>query len=104
MKNNYQPWVDKNYPTRESQINKCNEAVHLLVSRFSELTVQVGLANRVYHCWARTDEGEIIDPTKEQFDCEPVYTLIAERFLAKDEYEPATGAIFLNTDKEEVGL
>ena len=64
---------------------------------FKKLTVQVGYANGIYHCWCKDDKGIIIDPTRKQFDGEIKYTLIAERFLEKDEIELSTGAIFLNT-------
>lgn len=97
MKNGYSSWIDKHYPNKEKALNRCNEAVRNITSAFWELTVQVGYANGVYHCWAKDDDGNIIDPTAKQFN-EPIkYSLIAERFLQKDEIELSTGAIFLNT-------
>jgi membrane-anchored protein YejM (alkaline phosphatase superfamily) len=97
-KDKYSEWIIKHYPSKERALNRCNEAVRGLTAFFWELTVQVGYANGVYHCWAKDTEGRIIDPTAKQFD-EPIrYTLIAERFLQKDEIEPATGAIFLTCD------
>lgn len=93
--NTYGHWIETNYPDKESCINKCNEAVRAMVSYFNELTVQVGFANGVYHCWCKNEEGCIIDPTAKQFDKEIKYTLIANRFLEKHEIEPATGATFI---------
>ncbi len=68
-----------------------------MTAYFNDLTVQVGYANGIYHCWCKDSNGNIIDPTSKQFDKEIKYTLIAERFLEKDEIELSTGAIFLNT-------
>ena len=94
--NTYGNWIETNYPTKESCIDKCNEAVRAMVDYFNKLTVQVGYANGVYHCWCKDDEGNIVDPTVKQFDGEIKYTLIADRFLRKEEIELSTGAIFLN--------
>jgi len=95
--NTYKNWIETNYPDKESCRNKCNEAVRAMVDYFDNLTVQVGIANGVYHCWCITEDGVIVDPTSKQFDNEIKYTLIADRFLKKHELEPATGAIFLDT-------
>lgn len=92
----YGNWIEVNYPTKESCINRCNEAVRKMTACFNELTVQVGYANGVYHCWCKDINSRIVDPTSKQFSAEINYTLIAERFLRKDEIEPATGAIFLD--------
>jgi len=107
MQTKYRRWIDENYPTAESANNKCNEAVRFMIARFPELQVQVGLANGVFHCWTVDEDRRIVDPTAKQFECfvgkryakstTLKYTLIADRFLRKDEYEPATGAIFLDT-------
>ena len=92
-------WGQIRFPTKEAAKNKCNDAVRELVSVFPELTVQVGTVKGVMHCWAVTPKGKIVDPTKHQFDFDITdddYNLIASRFLNKDEYEPATGAVFLS--------
>jgi len=94
--NTYGNWIEANYPDKESCLNHCAEAVRAMVGYFSCLTVQVGIANGVYHCWCKSDDGHIIDPTAKQFDKEIKYTLIADRFLEKHEFEPSTGAMFLD--------
>lgn len=95
-----QKWVCENYPTKSSSLNKCNEAVRRIISEFDGLTVQVGYCNGVYHCWCINKDGEIIDPTANQFDGKLKYTLIASRFLKKTEIELSTGAIFLDENEE----
>lgn len=96
IKQKYINWIEGQYPHKQSQLNKCNVAVANLVFKFPELTIQVGYANRRYHCWAKDEHGNIIDPTSKQFDAPIEYKLIAERFLEKDEIELSTGALFLN--------
>jgi len=93
----YNNWIETNYPTKESCVNKCNEAVRKMVNCFSDLTVQVGRANGIYHCWCKDGEENIVDPTAKQFEKDIEYTLIASRFLKKHEIELSTGAIFLDT-------
>lgn len=95
---NHNDWINTRYDTKEKCLNKCNEAVREMVAYFSDLTVQVGTANGIYHCWCKDSFGFIVDPTSKQFECDTIeYNLIAERFLGKHEYEPATGAIFLDS-------
>ncbi len=94
--NTYGHWIETNYPDKESCINKCNQAVAEMVDCFNELTVQVGYANRIYHCWCKDKKGNIVDPTAKQFNEEIKYTLVAERFLQKHEIEISTGALFLD--------
>lgn len=92
----YSDWIAEHYPTADRCKNKCNEATRRITEEFPELTVQVGRIKGIMHCWARTAEGVIIDPSVKQFK-EPVkYELIAERFLKPHEYESSTGAIFLD--------
>lgn len=98
MSNKYIDWIDRHYPDREAAKNKCHSAVQTITTAFPELKVQVGRANGIFHCWAKDEKGEIVDPTAKQFDGEIKYSLIAERFLKKHEIEPATGAIFLDPD------
>ena len=40
-------WIEERYATKEKCTNRCNEAVREMVSRFDNLTVQVGYANAV---------------------------------------------------------
>ena len=96
MKPSYIEWIKENYPTKDSCINRCANAVAEMVAYFNELTVQVGIANGVYHCWCKDSSGDIVDPTLTQFDGVVNYTLIADRFLKRHEIEPSTGAIFLD--------
>lgn len=90
-------WVDQAYPDKEAAKNRCNEAVRKMVEMFPEITVQVGHANGIYHCWGVNANGEILDPTRRQFEGAIKYNLIASRFLKKHEIELSTGAIFLDT-------
>lgn len=106
MQQKYRRWIDEHYSTKEKSVNKCNEAVRAIINKFPELRVQVGLANGVMHCWTIDEDHRIVDPTAKQFECFTgkryerqstiKYTLIADRFLQKHEYEPATGAVFLD--------
>ena len=93
----YDHWIKTHYGTKDKCINRCNEAVSAMTSYFNSLTVQVGRANGIYHCWCIDENKRIVDPTIKQFDGEIKYTLIAARFLNKDEIELATGALFLDT-------
>ena len=90
-------WIESNYPDKKSCTNRCNEAVRMMVNYFDELTVQVGFANGIYHCWCKDAEGEIIDPTAKQFDGRINYTPVADRFLKKHEIELSTGVVFLDS-------
>lgn len=94
--NIYSHWIKTNYPTKESCVNRCNEAVSKMTGYFDDLTVQVGYANGAYHCWCKDASGNIVDPTAKQFDENIEYSLIAERFLKRHEIEVSTGAIFLD--------
>jgi hypothetical protein len=68
-------WISKYYPDSAACTNKCNIAVQELVAAFPELSVQVGFANGVPHCWAITNDGSIIDPTIKQFKLPVSYTI-----------------------------
>ncbi len=96
--NKYIVWINERYHSKESSKNKCNKAVQDMVLKFPELTVQVGYANGVYHCWAKDEEGNIVDPTAKQFEGDISYSLVAGRFLRKSEIELSTGVIFLDKD------
>ncbi len=109
MQPKYRLWINKNYSTSTLCKNKCNEAVRAMIANFPELRVQVGLANGVMHCWTIDEDHRIVDPTAKQFELftgrrygrvsSITYSLIADRFLEKDEYEPSTGAVFLNVQR-----
>lgn len=91
----YQQWIDRHYPTKESSINRCNEAVRNMIEEFPELELCVGKVNGTFHCWCKS-ESEIVDPTRKQFgNVELKYHFIANRFLDRDEVELSTGIVFL---------
>jgi len=69
----YNHWIETNYPTKDSCINKCSEAAARMVDYFDDLTIQVGTANGICHCWCRSKHGDIIDPTAKQLDDEIEY-------------------------------
>ena len=94
---NYDEYIQLNYPLKADCTNKCNEAVNNMVNFFPTLTVQVGYANGVYHCWCKDENDNIIDPTMKQFSLPIKYVLIANRFLKRHEIETSTGAIFLDS-------
>ena len=88
---NYQDWIDLKYPTKESAVNKCRNASHLMILEFPELELQVGFVNRQMHCWCKTDDGRIVDPTAHQFDFElnyDDYKLVSNTLLRRDQVEP----------------
>ena len=97
----YINWIDINYPTKGSCVNKCNEAVEKMVEFFNNLTVQVGYVNGIFHCWCKDTDGNIVDPTIKQFEGDIIYKLIANRFLNKDEIELSTGAVFLTSNENQ---
>ena len=97
----YAGWINTNYPTRESCVNQCAVAVRNMVGYFNNLTVQVGYANGIYHCWCKDSDGNIVDPTSKQFDAPINYHAVAGRSLHKHEIELSTGAIFLDNECEK---
>ena len=94
----YESWIKENFPTKESAFNRCNVATRAITATFPELEVQVGYANGTLHCWAKAPDGSIVDPTALQLQKPIKYTLIANRFLKRHEFEPATGAVFLDDE------
>jgi hypothetical protein len=99
----YKYWINQNgYDKKENAKNKCNEAVRKMHAAFPELTIQVGYAGFEYHCWLKDEYNNIIDPTVAQFNesIMVIYTVVADRFLHKDEIELSAGAIFLRSDDE----
>jgi hypothetical protein len=73
MSEKYQEWINNYYPTSASSYGNCKEAVVLMIKSFPELIPTNGFVH-VYswnkdrqHWWLKTKEGEIIDPTKNQF-------------------------------------
>ena len=93
--NRYKKWIIDNYPSPIKQKNNCQKAVRDMSFFFPELQINVGKANGIFHCWLRDKDGNIVDPTKDQF-VEPVkYHFMADRFLDRDEVETSTGVVFL---------
>ncbi len=70
----YQAWIDANYPTMESALGKCGEAVQAMKQVFPELIVTNGIVHLSYnsveqlHWWLKDEQGLIVDPTKRQFE------------------------------------
>lgn len=87
----YSNWIMLNYPTPESAKNQCKEASAKMKEDFPELKRVRG---HVYtpveyqHWWLTTENGDIVDPTKHQFD-------IIIEYAERDESEPEpTGKCF----------
>jgi len=94
----YLEWIDKKYPDAKTAKNRCQIAVREMLESFPELEIRVGFCNETFHCWLVNEStNTIIDPTHRQFNPPLNYHVVANRFLDKDEVEPATGAIFLKT-------
>jgi hypothetical protein len=67
----YQEWIDKHFPTPESQHGKCSFATKIMVKAFPELKRVRGhfvchLGERP-HWWCIDLDGKIVDPTSKQF-------------------------------------
>jgi hypothetical protein len=73
MNKQYKKWIDYNYPTKEYSNLKCKDAVEDMVKSFPELKPIRGWYDEYQgvkrpHWWCKTQSGEIIDPTANQFD------------------------------------
>lgn len=88
MKEEYQRWIDAN--VQGSGYAKCQEYTCGMHAVFPELIICKGF----YHCptwgsrthwWLKTMDGEIVDPTKNQFPSKGryVYTELTEEDIAK---------------------
>ena len=97
----YLNWIAKFYPSYDKCKDRCYEAVSSMITAFPELLVQTGRANGIFHCWCKTTDGEIVDPTDKQFTKPIRYDFIADRFLDKDEIETSTGIVFLKEHKND---
>jgi hypothetical protein len=91
----YDDWIKANY-NRESSYGQCKSAVELMKSEFPELTITNGFVEDVFwdqreHWWLKTPEGEIVDPTKSQFNCVLSYTEIDDSHPSRN-YESGTCA------------
>lgn len=67
MENKYQEWIDKNYPTWESAISDCGNAVQKMKEVFPELEVKAGWISGSEHWWCVDPQGNIVDPTLVQY-------------------------------------
>jgi len=68
----YSNWIDQNIAPEEA-IGNCALWVRVMRQAFPELKIVVGAVkhewcNSAYHEWLSTNNGEIIDPTRSQFD------------------------------------
>ena len=72
MENKYRIWIT-NYITANNGIvyGRCVDASKKMVADFPELKVVPGFIETSYttdeHCWCVTSDGEIIDPTRAQY-------------------------------------
>lgn len=60
-------WIDTNYKTYESALNKCAEATLVMQEAFPKLTRHKGYCNGRPHWWLK-DGDKIVDPTWRQFE------------------------------------
>lgn len=68
----YDNWIKQNYPTLESAIGRCAEAVIKMQESFPELTRVRGIAHTFLHgeqthWWLLDSAGNVVDPTIKQF-------------------------------------
>jgi len=83
MDQRYVDWIETHYPTVSTAFGACSAATTQMVAAFPELTrvpghVQSYQSGRRAHWWCETSEGEIVDPTRIQF--EDAVFLSYERF------------------------
>ena len=70
----YQRWIDARYPDRDSAWLRCTEATEAMTAAFPELRrVRGHVTDYVYawnspHWWCETPDGEIVDPTRRQYE------------------------------------
>ena len=69
----YQMWIEKNYPNRMASYGACKEATLKMVTDFPELKRKsgqvfvLGYEHEVLHWWCEDAEGNVIDPTANQY-------------------------------------
>lgn len=85
--NKYYEWINTHYPTKESARLACEKATRLMQEVFPELTrvrghVLVGFNFRPH--WWLTLNGEVIDPTRHQWE----ECIVAYQALPPEAEEP----------------
>ena len=78
MESKYIAWINKNCKEYNEVVGKCIERTNEMIVEFPELKIVKGFACRVngngevskkyLHQWLVNENGEIIDPTKGQYD------------------------------------
>lgn len=84
----YENWIKQHYPYSYLAKLQCAEATQSMVAEFPELRrvrgyIYIGVHQRP-HWWCETKDGEIVDPTVQQYETVPV---MYEEVPA-DAYEP----------------
>lgn len=72
MKLKYEAWIQKNVPTYETAYGNCQPVCHAMREAFPELRLAYGnyyclIWGERWHMWLATPDGEIVDPTQQQF-------------------------------------
>ena len=85
----YDEWIQRNYPTKIQSYGNCKKAVDEMKSVFPELTATNGFVEDAYwgeraHWWLKDEAGEIVDPTKSQFNGLLGYTEIDDNHPARN--------------------
>lgn len=73
MKQAYADWIDEIRSNGRSGRGLCSVMSKTMAEEFPELKVVRGFASGQEHVWCVTPEGEIVDPTVDQFPTTPVY-------------------------------
>lgn len=69
----YRDWMKENYPTRTQSMGQCGKATERMVKEFPELRrtngfiVVMGYPEPQMHWWCVDTEGNIVDPTRNQY-------------------------------------
>ena len=83
--NKYKLWIDDNYPTAESQLNKCRQASESMKKAFPELRIVRGFVNfRYQHWWCVDAKNKIVDPTAKQFSLYGIKKIIYDEIPEED--------------------
>ena len=68
----YSEWIQLHGPTSDAAYGKCRQVSHAMVAAFPELRIAYGnyycpIWGERWHMWLVAPDGEIIDPTIQQF-------------------------------------
>jgi len=109
MKSEYQTWINANYPSFESAQLQCVEATKRMIEVFPELKLVKGSVEieepfnspptNAPHCWCLTENGDIIDPTANQYFTKILgYTKFGDDNLPTGKCPNCGGYCFNNND------